>query len=283
MLRFLRGFNWQKSEAHLALLSRFAHPKTPTEVLAPTPWRTLLGESPEQALKRFLDEGMLSSPGGSARGQSVGTAAFQCSADGHRVISEYLANAKAKRLAAEKEVLALLSRGQYREASKRMASYEATQIVPRDSGVDWNQYSPVRDMLVLTSLFAGIPTALRGLDSDAMQPLRLAVGMMHLWGADSPDPWLPPGFTTGLSITPETAARMLHYYASQQATLVQYRQLGYVRAVRIEPRNDKDTCDGCRHLAGKAFRLDEVPDLPYEGCTSSQGCRCSMVTVVNEP
>ena len=283
MLRFVRGFNWQRSEAHLVLLSRFASPRAPAEVMAPKHWKALLGEPPEQAIKRFLDEGMLSSPGNPVRGAAVGTAVFQCSSDGHRIVSQYLATAKAQRLAAEQEVLALLVRGQLREASKRMASYEAEQLIPRDSGVDWNQYSPVRDMLILTSIFGGTPKVLARLSQSKMEPLRLAVGMMHLWGADSPSAWLPTGFDTGSDIDSETAAHMLHYYAAQQAALVQYRQMGFVKAVRIEPRNDSDTCEACRRLASMTFRLDEVPDLPYEGCTSAHGCRCSTVTVADEP
>jgi hypothetical protein len=59
MLRFLLGFDWQKSNAHLLFLSKFLHPKTPDDFAESDVWETVLEENPKQAIKRFLDEDML--------------------------------------------------------------------------------------------------------------------------------------------------------------------------------------------------------------------------------
>jgi len=60
MLRFLFGFKWQKSPAHLLLLSKFLNPHTIEDYEKTVmPWRQLLGEHPKKAINRFFKEGML--------------------------------------------------------------------------------------------------------------------------------------------------------------------------------------------------------------------------------
>jgi len=59
MLGSLLGFEWRKSNAHLLLLSKFIHPRTLDDFATPEAWKTVLGEDPKQAIKRFLDQGLL--------------------------------------------------------------------------------------------------------------------------------------------------------------------------------------------------------------------------------
>ena len=59
MLRSLFGFDWRKSNPHLLLLSKFLHRQTADYFEESENWKTVLGESPKQAIKRFIDEGML--------------------------------------------------------------------------------------------------------------------------------------------------------------------------------------------------------------------------------
>jgi len=277
-----RRFDWRKSQAHLLLLSRFVRPKAPMEILPLADWRVILNESPERALKRFLDEGMLTPMENANPRAAVVTLSLQCSSQGHSVAKEYLATLAARKALVEQEVLGLLAEGQVRAASVRVSDYEAGQMIPREGGEDWAHHSPLRDMLILNCIFTKTPKALARLSESSLEPLRLATGMMYLWGAESPKAWLPADFQTGVDLDADTVTHMLQYYAAQQAALVQYRQMGFVKAVRIEPRNDAHTCEACRRLGTRTFRLDEVPDLPYEGCTSHLGCRCAMVTVVDE-
>jgi hypothetical protein len=283
MLGFMRRFDWRRSEGHLLLLTKFATPKTPMEVLACADWRSILNESPERAIKRFLDDGMLASIGEPNPRATPVTATIQCSSEGQSIAREYAATLAAEKAKVELEVLGLLTAGQFRAASVRVATFEAEQMIPRASGEDWEHHSPLRDILILNTIFTKTPKVLERLGESSLEPLRLATGMMYLWGAESPGAWVPAGFQTGVELDPGTVARMLRYYAAQQAALVQYRQMGFVKAVRIEPRNDANTCEACRLLGTRTFRLGEVPDLPYEGCTSPLGCRCAMVTVVDEP
>jgi len=41
-----------------------------------------------------------------------------------------------------------------------------------------------------------------------------------------------------------------------------------------------DSCDACKQLARKRFRLSEPPPLPHVGCTHPKGCRCSIIPLL---
>lgn len=59
MLRSLFGRDWKNSPAHLLLLSKFLSPKAPADFAKKENWASLLEESPEKAIKRFLDDRMI--------------------------------------------------------------------------------------------------------------------------------------------------------------------------------------------------------------------------------
>jgi hypothetical protein len=44
----------------------------------------------------------------------------------------------------------------------------------------------------------------------------------------------------------------------------------------ISCANDSLVCPACKKLSGKRFKISEVPELPYEQCTSEMGCRCDV-------
>ena len=49
-----------------------------------------------------------------------------------------------------------------------------------------------------------------------------------------------------------------------------------VKKVEILTCNDSDVCDACQKLASRTYRLSEVPEMPYEKCTCESGCRCGI-------
>jgi hypothetical protein len=55
----LLGINWRKSNAHLLLLSKFLHPNSIEEFAKADYWNNALGENATQAIKHFIDEGIL--------------------------------------------------------------------------------------------------------------------------------------------------------------------------------------------------------------------------------
>lgn len=318
MFRSLFGLDWRKSEAHLLFLTKFLRTRTAQEFANADYWRDVFGETPQQAIRRFVTDGMLTAPGlpellayrykvselramlkqrnlsvsgrkadlisrlieadpGGMEKAVAGLSALHCSDRGQEVAYQYLTSVKAQRKAAEQEILALLEKGKFGEASLSVARYEAKQVFPRGLGIDWEHHDPSRDVAVLKAIFGGRPKILARLDDSRLGPLRLAAGMMHLWGTSKAEGWLPFGFETGSTMDNYTAARMLEFYALHQVDQAQHRKSGVVKSVEILVCSDGRTCGACRKLANKKYRLSEVPELPYEHCTSEMGCRCTTV------
>ena len=326
MLKSLIGFNWRKSDAHLLLLSMFLHAKAADDFAKADPradgWNSVLRETPQTAIKRFVDEGLLVTPGlsehlaykykvselqamlkqralpvsgrkddlisrlieadpGGMKKAVAGLTVLQCSDRGQEIANQYLAAKKAEQEAAEREVLAMLQKGKYREASLAVSSYEARQVFPRGwaFGTDWRKHDPTRDVATLKQIFSSKPKPLAQLDQSKLGALRIAAGMMALWGTSEAGAWLPSHFETGLTIDNDAAAQTLLFGSSHQSQLEQWRQSGVVAGVRV--LTAKDSCNECRKLEGKKYRLSEAPELPNAKCTSPKGCRCTLTAILD--
>jgi hypothetical protein len=313
------GSDWRKSNAHLLLLSKFLHPKMADNFAESDNWKTVLEESPKQAIKRFFDEGMLvqanlyaqldykfkatelknllkkralavsgrkddliqrlvqADPGGMKQAVA-GLTVLLCSERGRETAEQYLASEKANRSNVEQQILKYLQQHKFEEASVMVASYEAEQIFPRGIGVDWEHHNPAREIAMLNTIFDSKPKILAKLENDKLEDLRLGAAMMALWGKNEAQEWLPSNFETGLSIDVNAAARMFFFYALHQTSLKHFRDSGVVENVEILVA--QDSCDACKKLTKRKYKLDEVPELPHEHCTHKMGCRCLEIPIV---
>ena len=59
MLRSLVGTDWRKAQAHLLFLSKFLEPRKVEDFSKSDNWKEVLKEPPQQAIRRFIDDGML--------------------------------------------------------------------------------------------------------------------------------------------------------------------------------------------------------------------------------
>ena len=66
-------------------------------------------------------------------------------------------------------------------------------------------------------------------------------------------------------------------HAEQKAALEKIRN-GLATKVRILAAHD--ACPVCKALEG-AYEFDEVPELPHEGCSHPNGCRCFYAPVLD--
>ncbi len=66
------------------------------------------------------------------------------------------------------------------------------------------------------------------------------------------------------------ATTMSDRQAEQEAALEKIRA-GLATKVRIFA--SRDSCPYCDAMEG-VYELDDVPQLPHEGCSHPQGCRC---------
>lgn len=65
--------------------------------------------------------------------------------------------------------------------------------------------------------------------------------------------------------------------AEQRAALEKIRS-GLATKVRILA--NRDSCPVCRAIEG-AYEFDDVPQLPAEGCSHPDGCRCHYAPVLD--
>lgn len=302
---------WTKSSAHLQLLGKFLRPRTAGEFAAEDRWQTALGESQTAAIKRFLDEGVLARANLSAQldyrfkaselkdmlkthglpvsGRKAeliqrlveahpedtqraveGLTILLCSDRGRKIAEQYVGEIKER-------VMGYLRERRFNDASMTVASYEAEQVFQRGIGIDWRHYDPTRDITMLNAMFSGKPKILSRLDDAQSDALRLAAGMMYLWGTNRALEWRPADVEMGLGMDNDAAARMFLFYGSHLADLAEYKRSGVVNAVEILAM--QDSCDACQGISGKRFKLNEALELPYEHCTQEGGCRCTTLAV----
>jgi hypothetical protein len=51
-------------------------------------------------------------------------------------------------------------------------------------------------------------------------------------------------------------------------------------ATKVRIMANRDCCPTCRAAEG-AYEFDEAPELPLEGCSHPDGCRCSYAPVLD--
>lgn len=312
MFRFARGFNWKNSEAHLLLLSRFLNGQEIDYLTKWGNWEQVLNEAPQRAIERFVDEGMLEiadletivsfkykvsdlksllkQRGLAVSGTkdelvkrilqadeagmlklTVGMKLLTCTQAGREIAQHYLDSEKEKRLQVEQQVIGYLTKRMFNEASLAVATYEARQVFARGVGVDWKHYNPNRDVQILQDVYENRPQILNKLDDSKLDSLRLGAAMMLLWGANKATRWIPADFSTGLSMDTDVAARMVLFNAQSTVTLKQFKETGIEY---VEVLGAPDSCESCKEIAGKMYRLSEAPTLPNPNCTHERGCRC---------
>ena len=321
MLRFLFGFKWRKSQAHLLLLSKFLSPHTieDYENSSIMPWKQVLGETPSKAINRFLNEGMLqctdianslewkykvpdlkkmlkdrnlpvsgnkkdlisrlieADPNGMEKNVS-GLNVLLCSEQGCQIADEYLAIEKEKRLNVEQHVLDALQNRKFKEACLLVSSFETEQVFPSGLNVDWRNPDTAREIAILKMIFDSNPKILKNLNNKWLEHLRFAAGVMHLLGSDVAKSVIPPNLETGLVLDGITAARMIKFHALYRVNLAQYREWGN-KSVEISIAGPS-SCEACKKIADKKFKIDKVIELPYEQCTCEMGCRCVIRPVM---
>jgi hypothetical protein len=183
-----------------------------------------------------------------------------------------------KRAKVEKQVIEYLIKRKFKEASLAVASYEAGQASPRGIGIDWKHYNPKHQTELLKSIFNDKPEILSKLEDNKLEYLRIGAAMMELWGENTANKWLPPNFETGLSIDNDSAARMLLFNSQNKETSKQYSESRVVQYVEILAT--PNSCESCKKLQGKRYKLSEASKLPNPNCTHKMGCRCTFLPVI---
>jgi len=209
------------------------------------------------------------------RAALAGPTVLRCSDRGQEMAHRYLESEKAKKDSLKASVFQMLERKRFREASLAVACYEAEQVFPRGMGIDWKHYEPSHDVRTLEHIFQRTPKALKSVPRNQLCMPRIAAGMMHLFGSWSEvESHIPAGGDTGSSNDCFNEARMLLSHAVFLTAMQGFRELGPRVFIQVNNAGDEHVCPACRRLTDRQYKPDQVPELPYEGCTSRDGCRC---------
>lgn len=200
---------------------------------------------------------------------------YVCSEDGRRIAKAYIAKSQSARNEAVTETLNLLQKHEFDRSIHVMSSYEEKQPVKRGLGVNWT--CPDTDGYVnnLKTIFSSKPGILMCLADSEWEPLRVATGMMLLWGVNRSRDWLPEGFVGVERFDSDVAARMLLFFAYTRKTVETFKK-GKFKNARVIGCGD-GSCPACKRIANKVYPLEAFPELPHPGCTSENGCRCALL------
>lgn len=206
---------------------------------------------------------------------------YECSPEARTRAEQYKLEQAQQRAMTEDRVLNQLRARDFRGASQTVAAFEAAQVFSRGIGIDWSKPNVTRDVEQLKAIFELKPKILDGLAEAEWEPLRVATGMMALWGTGSTKSWLPGTLVGVPKFDTDTAARMLLFAANHKLRMVEYRQLSEsgVGVKRFEVSVTADSCPVCKQMAGRRYALSELPDLPHAECTHPYGCRCMAMPV----
>jgi hypothetical protein len=309
------------SPAELIFLSKFKSGATVDGISRPDDWAGVLHTTPAKAVRKFLANGFLQAAdletsvqsgfngnqlkvlakerglpvsgikkvlarrliGADADGMTKLLARRQfyvCTAAGQVALEKFeSANARTKQ-DAETASLAALQLGKLRDACLVVSRYESQQVFPRGLGMDWKNYGRGSELRILEFIFSSCPSRFQNLPPDKLTILRAAAGMLLIWGVGDATPWLNNLQLEEELWPPEVAARMFLFLAQHRQSIDEFRAAGFHRVLVMG--NDLDQCPECTKHAGKIYRLDKVPNVPFEKCTCPNGCLCSINADLSE-
>jgi hypothetical protein len=125
----------------------------------------------------------------------------------------------------------------------------------------------------VNSVFSVRPRILAGVNKEALEHLRVAAGMAFLGLGDH---WPPENLETGTRLDGPAAVNMIISSVQNRRNVESWRRSGVVRMVKIQCSFD-GPCEACRGLEGRVWPIEELPEIPYEHCTSPDGCYCACV------
>lgn len=204
--------------------------------------------------------------------------AWSCTESGRALAVAYMDEIALARTQAQAESMRLLRAGDFNAAAALVKAFEFRQVFSRGLNVNW----PNRDVgewsAELTLVAEARPALLKGLSEDDMFELGTAAAMGSLWGENRYEKWLPDDVCERVNqrspLGVDTGARMMEFAGRNQRDLARFKamRIEYVTVLAA----GEMSCETCRTLSGKRFKLATAPTLPHKDCTHPMGCRCLL-------
>ena len=294
--------------AHLFLLSKFSMPRKVESNVSgiwEERWKAALGEGEEDALQRFLDarllilcspserlaskfqykelKVMLRERGLKLAGRKDEMAERLCSADptgmekniarvnllkwseeGRQLSSVFFS----RRDEMQRAAAAALQGKNPELACRLVCEFQDALGFPENP-----MFQSKPDLADVTSVFSAAPKILAGVKQESLEYLRIAAGMAFLGLEHDP---LTDNLETGIRLAGPAAVKMIFSYVQSRRNFESWRSSGLVRTVRIVCSAD-GPCKVCARLSNRTWPIKDVPEIPYEHCTSDEGCKCGYI------
>ena len=124
---------------------------------------------------------------------------YECTVQGAQLAHIYLKEHRERKLITEQESMAMLVKQDFVEAVRLMSQYEAAQVFPRGIGIDWSSFDYEPLVETLRVIFGRPPGILKGLNRNRLGEVRVAAGMVQLWGVGDAKRWLSGDLEIGTS------------------------------------------------------------------------------------
>lgn len=147
-------------------------------------------------------------------------------------------------------------------------------------------YIGLTSISTLDAILGAEPSILKSCSKKVLGELQVAAAISCVISDNRGGKFLPEGLTTGLKMDNDAAVRMVIFSVMEQRNIASWTKSRVVESIqmRCPAVNEGEkfkTCDRCRVLEGRIFRLESpLPELPYEHCESVMGCRCFYQAVV---
>lgn len=214
--------------------------------------------------------------------------AIECSPEIRPRILQYAADKEREFEGAISEALVALRNMDFEKASRTIGAYESKQIhlptrglrIDVGTGTPTEFYSrpaPARetaaDVAVLKEIFSLRPKILSELAESEWKPLLIVVALSDLLSGRLSLEWIPAGFVGVSKFDTAVTVQMMQSHLRYIREFKKLHALGMRASIQCSAPN-AGSCDACMQIADKIGNLDNLPELPYEKCTCSEGCRC---------
>lgn len=307
MAKLPANFNWKESATHIQLLEAFSKPRDVNQVLDWQFLRQTLGEKTENAIERFVREGVLiPATLDESLGAILQVADLKKMLQAHdlrqtgnksELIKRLLESAPktGEDVAKQHRVLKcsepiqawLIERKNEKEKQLEIAQRESFERLKEGNAKDaykvyakyQKQYSygfeantyMVEELQFITS---SCPSVLGDLSSENKRLLQAASAMRILWRENKAEFWLPEGFTTAVGDN-RRAINYLIRNADFRRVIEEKSEFPHKFKVSFQD-GDIESCQLCMKLNEMVFEKNDVPELPMKGCTSETGCMCRL-------
>lgn len=321
MLRSVFGFDWEKSNSHWLLLTKFINARAQDYFSGMENWESALGEKPSQSIKRFINEGLI----GPADLENTLSCKYSLS-ELKKLSKQYGLPVSGKKIDIIKRLLATAP-----EAMKKsVAGLPILQCLPKGKEMA-EEYLMVQDEkrsyveaqvleYIKQGMYRKACLTMGAFEAEQVFPRGLGinwinynpdreVGLLNLifknrpkilsgvtdndlnilrLGASMMILW---GVNSAKKWLPTDLSLNLPFDNDTAARMVSSHALYKSHIAQHKENSDviksveiltaPDSCDECKKFAGKRYSLNNLPELPHEKCTHKNGCRCTVVPVVS--